>query len=630
MTNDSKLFNNFAKGKKQIRVITDDCVIYTRVSGAKQMDGLSLETQLKGVQEYAKRHKLLIRERFGGTYESAQTDERKEFQKMIKYLKTTKHKISKILVYSLERLSRNENSIWLSTQLRKLGTEIVSVTQPIDTSNPAGIMQQKMLFLFGEFDNQLRRQKSMAGVKERLLKGEWCTKPPVGYDIIRINGERKIVLNDTGKIIKKIFLWKAQERLPNEQIRQRLLNLKIDYCLRRIAEILTNPFYCGMMVHKALEGEVLEGKHEKLISKDLFLQVNGILAEKKLGLQTKKERPEIALKRFMKCEVCNEQMRGYIAKDTDTPYYKCNTPGCKCNRNANLLNRQFFEQLNRYTVKGKCYKLIDRYLKYTFNQMNSSLAENQAAERARIAELNKKVERLEERYILEEIAGDLYQKYKQKFEVERDEIEARMKNNTIELSRLDGLIKFTFTMAENLPKMWASGDYMQRQELQNAFFSEGITYNRQKDECRCDKPNYFLAHIADLSGEMAKFTPEEIKNFNPSSLEAGKKVSNLKECVANAVEFLMKLQQMWDLLPYKDKQAFQNLIFPEGIWYNKKTGQCRTTKVNSVFLYIARMTGNLLKMKNGESNFIFDIPVLVVPPGIEPGTQGFSVLCSTI
>ena len=522
MTNDSKLFNNFAKGKKQIRIITDDCVIYTRVSGAKQMDGLSLETQLKGAQEYAKRHKLLIRERFGGTYESAQTDERKEFQRMIKYLKTTKHKISKILVYSLERFSRNENSIWLSTQLRKLGTEIVSVTQPIDTSNPAGIMQQKMLFLFGEFDNQLRRQKSMAGVKERLLKGDWCAKPPIGYDIIRINGERKIVLNDTSKIIKKIFLWKAQERLPNEQIRQRLLNLKVDYCLRRVAEILTNPFYCGMMVHKALEGEALEGKHDKLISKEMFLQVNGILAEKKLGLQTKKERPEISLKRFMKCAACNEPMRGYIAKDTDTPYYKCNTPGCKCNRNANLLNHQFIERLNRYTVKGKCYKLIDRYLKHTFKQMNISLAENQAAERARIAELNKKVERLEERYILEEIAGDLYQKYKQKFEVERDEIEARMKNNTIELSRLDGLIKFAFTMAENLPKMWASGDYMQRQELQNAFFSEGITYNRQKDECRCDKPNYFLERVADLSGEMAKFTPEQIKNFNPTSLEAGR------------------------------------------------------------------------------------------------------------
>lgn len=517
MKNDSTLFKAFTKGKKQILITTDDCVLYTRVSGAKQMDGLSLETQLKGVQEYAKRHKLLIREHFGGTYESAQTDERKEFQRMIKYMKTTKHKISKILVYSLERFSRNENSIWLSSQLRKLGTEIVSVTQPIDTSNPAGIMQQKMLFLFGEFDNQLRRQKSMAGVRERLLKGDWCTKPPVGYDIIRINGERKIILNESSKIIKKIFLWKVQERLPNEQIRQRLVNLKVNYCLRRIGEILTNPFYCGMMVHKALEGEALEGKHEKLISKEMFLQVNGILAERKLGLQTKKERPEIALKRFMKCDVCNQPLRGYVAKDTDTPYYKCNTLGCKCNRNANELNQQFMKRLNVYQVNGKCYKLIEHYLKHTFKQMNSSISENQSAEMARIIELNGKVERIEERYILEEITGELYQKYKQKFEIERDEIEGRMKKNTIELSKLDTFISFTFKAAENVRQLWEQGDYTQRQELQAAFFSEGISYNRQNDECRLGKPNYFLEHVADLSGEMAKFTPEQIKNFDPTS-----------------------------------------------------------------------------------------------------------------
>ena len=520
MTNESKLFKIFAKGKKQILITTDDCVLYTRVSGAKQMDGLSLETQLKGVQEYAKRHKLLIREHFGGTYESAQTDERKEFQRMIKYMKTTKHKISKILVYSLERFSRNENSIWLSSQLRKLGTEIVSVTQPIDTSNPAGIMQQKMLFLFGEFDNQLRRQKSMAGVKERLLKGDWCTKPPVGYDIIRINGERKIVLNETSKIIKKIFLWKVQERLPNELIRQRLLNLKTNYCLRRIAEILTNPFYCGMMVHKALEGDVLEGRHERLISKETFLKVNGILAEKKLGLQTKKERPEIALKRFMKCDACQLPMRGYISKDTDTPYYKCNTPGCKCNRNANVLNGLFMERLNSFKVNKKCYKLIDLKLKHTFNRMNASINENQSAEMGRIAELNKKIERLEERYVLEEITGDIYQKYKQRFEIERDEIEARMKNNTIELSKLEAFIHFSFNMAVNLREMWQEGDYTQRQELQTAFFSEGISYNRKKDECRTSKPNEFLEEVSDLSGTFAKFTPEQIKNFNPTSVQA--------------------------------------------------------------------------------------------------------------
>ncbi|TCV09618.1 resolvase-like protein [Sphingobacterium alimentarium] len=106
---------------------------------------------------------------------------RKQFTSMISFVKKYKGKVSYILVYSLERFSRNDNSIWLTNELRKLGIEIVSVTQPIDTSNASGQMQQKMLFLFGEFDNQLRRQKCMAGIKEMLLKGDWPTNPPIGY-----------------------------------------------------------------------------------------------------------------------------------------------------------------------------------------------------------------------------------------------------------------------------------------------------------------------------------------------------------------------------------------------------------------------------------------------------------------
>ena len=90
------LFKSFGKGTKNIRTETNECVIYTRVSGAKQMDGMSLETQLNGTNAYSKKNNLLVREYFGGTYESAATDERKEFQRMIKYLKTTKYKISKI------------------------------------------------------------------------------------------------------------------------------------------------------------------------------------------------------------------------------------------------------------------------------------------------------------------------------------------------------------------------------------------------------------------------------------------------------------------------------------------------------------------------------------------------------
>lgn len=493
-------FKMFGKGKKQSRTETNECVVYTRVSSAKQMDGLSLDVQLKAAKEYVEKHKLIAREFFGGTYESAAKDERKEFQRMISYLKTTKCKISKILVYSLERFSRNENSIWLSSQLRRLGIEVVSITQPIDTSNPAGIMQQKMLFIFGEFDNQLRRQKSMAGVKEHLLQGEWVTAPPIGYDIIKHNKERKIVANQTGMVVKKMFYWKAKERMPNVEIQSRLKNLGYNWNLRKIGEILVNPFYCGKMVHKALEGEVVDGKHEKIVSEAIFLEANNIMAEKKLGLQTKKERPEIALKRFMRCAACDKPMRGYIAKDYNMPYYKCNTPGCKCNRNANELNNKFAGILSSFRINPDYIPLIKEQLYNTFQEHNASLQENEEAINRKIRELNEKMERLEERFILEEITSELYQKYKSKFETEMEEIEAQKASNKIEMSRLEDYIATSLEFTVNLPEMWALGGYNQRQELQNALFSGGILYDRQKDECRSTGHNEFITEIARLQG----------------------------------------------------------------------------------------------------------------------------------
>ena len=65
--------------------------------------------------------------------------------------------------------------------------------------------------LFGQFDNDQRREKSVAGSREKLLKGEWVTKAPIGYDHVLRSGQKLIVVNEIGKLIRKAFEWKANE-----------------------------------------------------------------------------------------------------------------------------------------------------------------------------------------------------------------------------------------------------------------------------------------------------------------------------------------------------------------------------------------------------------------------------------
>ncbi|MBL7897330.1 MAG: recombinase family protein, partial [Crocinitomicaceae bacterium] len=102
------LLTQFAKGKdlKRIETKEQNAVIYTRVSSKEQADtNKSLDWQLKYCNDYAVKNNMQVLGFFGGTYESAKTDERNEFNRMIRFVKNQKEKISYILVYSLDRFS---------------------------------------------------------------------------------------------------------------------------------------------------------------------------------------------------------------------------------------------------------------------------------------------------------------------------------------------------------------------------------------------------------------------------------------------------------------------------------------------------------------------------------------------
>jgi site-specific DNA recombinase len=522
---ENMLFNSFAKGSLEMaRAKGSNCVIYTRVSSKEQADkNLSLETQKKACNQYAERQGFNILADFGGTYESAQNDERKEFTAMLSYVKKSRAKVSHILVYSLERFSRNDNSIWLSNQLRKLGVEIVSVTQPIDTSNPSGQMQQKMLFLFGEFDNQLRKQKCMAGMKEMLLRGNWPTNPPMGYDSIRINGERRIVVNEKGKLLKMAFHWKADEGLSNESIRFRLRQKGLKLHKQRISEVFKNPFYCGLLTHNMLEGQVVDGNQEKLVSRDLFLRVNGIIEQHVQGYKVLEENDAIPLKRFLHCHTCGKLLRGYIVKKKNIYYYKCCTTGCCNNRSASVLNERFASILNYFNlnISADVINLLKTQMIATFNQLTKDQQDSSKQLQMRLIELNSKIGRLEERFIEEEINAELYHKYYSKYVEEKKEMEREIDQGSNEVSNLDKCVDLAVNFASRMRLKWLSGDYAVRQQIQFLLFPEGINYDRKTDGCRTTRINnvfLYLAYLQQIMTKKKRGIPE--LNLNYASLSS--------------------------------------------------------------------------------------------------------------
>lgn len=496
------VFQQFGKGQKTERAKVNNCVIYTRVSTKEQADNnMSLATQRKSCEQFAHKNGYSIMGYFGGTYESAKTDERKEFNTMLSFVKRSREKVFYIIVYSVDRFSRSgANAIYIAEQLRQQGISIASVTHPTDASTPNGSLQQNIQFIFSEYDNQLRREKCMNGVKEALLRGEWCHAAPMGYEQKKVNGRKTWVVNEQGQLLRKAFLWKATGKISNEEARERLARLGLKLSHQQISAMFTNLFYCGLMAHNCLEGQVVEGVHEKLVSREIFLQVNEVQNQNVHGYTTTEENDDIPLKRFMRCEYCGDFLRGYIVKAKGIHYYKCNNKGCNCNKNAESLHGIFLSKLIKYTLEDESLApLIRKQAIATYYKYSGEESDEKSILHKKLQELENKTAHQKKRVEKEEIPYELFLEFKAGYENQKKEIEGILAKEVKGVSNPEECIDFALYYSLKLPSLWSSAAYIEKQRLQFLVFPKGMFYDKKKDECRTDEVNGVFSYIADVA-----------------------------------------------------------------------------------------------------------------------------------
>ncbi len=515
-------FKSFAKASKEQHINKDGkAVVYTRVSTKEQAENnASLETQKKYCIEFAKKKKIEIIEFFGGTYESAKSDERKEFSKMLSFVKRKKD-ISYIIVYSYDRFSRTgANGAYISEQLKKQGIVTLSATQEVDAMTAAGSFQQNLYYLFSQFDNELRRDKSVSGMREKLRKGYWIGSIPFGYTNLNPGKgkEQQIVINEQGKLLKYAFLWKANENITHIEIAKRLerKGLKVSY--KKLSDYFRNPFYCGLVVSSHIPGEVVEGKHEALISKETFLKIHQLLNKTGYGEKKNMDDENLPLKRFMKSTVCGTAYTGYLVKKKGLYYYKNNRIRSKENRNAKIIHQQFLDLLENYAlVDEKHLTPLKEMMYYSFKKAHEAHIQETMAQQNELLGISTKLERLEERYVFEEITQSQYEKFRQRLEAEKLEIEEKLHSSGFNLSNLEKALDLGLNYAKNLPELWQSGNLDTKRSLQKMVFPEGILYDFKNSVFRTPYVNSIFSCIGELSKEMVKNKNGTSQNFEDLS-----------------------------------------------------------------------------------------------------------------
>ncbi len=83
-----------------------------------------------------------------------------------------------VVVWKMDRLSRSlRDLLGLLEEIQDKGAAFVSLTEAIDTTTPAGRMVANMIGVFAEFERAMVSERTKAGMKAAVARGEHIGRP---------------------------------------------------------------------------------------------------------------------------------------------------------------------------------------------------------------------------------------------------------------------------------------------------------------------------------------------------------------------------------------------------------------------------------------------------------------------
>lgn len=357
-------------------------VIYARYSSHNQREE-SIEGQIRECRVYAERNDFLIVGEYIDRAISGKTDNRADFQKMIR--DSEKGHFQAVIMYTLDRFARNRyDSALYKAKLKRNGVKVYYAKQFIP-DEPEGIILESVLEGYAEYYSENLSRNIKRGMTENALACKVTGgTTPLGYTI---SPEKTYVIDPAGaKIVREIYQMYADGHSAVEIInhcnahgyrtaRNTLFNKN------SLRTVLTNEKYTGLYRY----GEIVrENGIPAIISKELFERVQNMYKHNFTARAKGKARNDYLLTTKLFCGHCGAPMVGECgsgANGTVYYYYKCAERKKKhsaCDKQAE--RKDWIEEIVvRYTVKTVLTdERIEMIAEKAMKIINKEAAENQA------------------------------------------------------------------------------------------------------------------------------------------------------------------------------------------------------------------------------------------------------------
>ncbi|MEY2855783.1 MAG: hypothetical protein RLZZ74_92, partial [Cyanobacteriota bacterium] len=333
------------------------CLYARKSSEAEEKQALSIDSQIKEMLATATREGLNVTDMYRESHSAKDCGQRPVFNQLIADIKTGK--FTGILVWHPDRLSRNAGDLGAIVDLldQKKLIEIRTYSQRF-TNNPNEKFLLMILGSQAKLENDNKSINVKRGLRSRVESGLWPSVAPTGYlnhpdrtmkchvvlDPLRSHVMRMMFEKVAYErcCIRKLFRWMKEDM-------KFITKHDKPLTLSNIQLILRNNFYMGMIEYPRKSNKWYPGRHEPIISEELFKKVQEKLDGDRSGERTRRE---FAFTRLVKCGMCNsgvtaEEKHKNLAKGgvATYVYYGCTRFYDKNCKNTYLREEDLISQL---------------------------------------------------------------------------------------------------------------------------------------------------------------------------------------------------------------------------------------------------------------------------------------------
>jgi site-specific DNA recombinase len=344
------------------------CLYARKSTEQDEKQALSIDSQVKEMLAIAERDGLDVIDIRREAHSAKDSGQRPVYKEILEDLR--RGRFNGILTWAPDRLSRNAGDLGSIVDLmdQKHLVEIRTYGQQFRNS-PNEKFLLMILCSQAKLENDNKSINVKRGLKTRVEMGLWPAPAPTGYTKEkRLDRKCETLIDpDRAPIIKKMFEKAAHEKWSGRKIYNWLkfdLNFKAvnsnkNLTLSNVYTILENHFYYGVFEYPKKSGNWYTGKHQPIISKELFDQVQSQVKSQFIRSETK----EFAFTKLMSCGSCGsgitadekfkKQKNGNVHRHV---YYGCSKSKdreCKGGYiNEIDLLKQFEELIERIDLDG--------------------------------------------------------------------------------------------------------------------------------------------------------------------------------------------------------------------------------------------------------------------------------------